>query len=58
MTGDALTGLVRRVLLAALELRQGRLRHEEDHRAATWSLNGRRAMQVSCDRRAIYWREW
>jgi hypothetical protein len=30
---DALTGLVRRVLLAALELREGRRRHEEDHRA-------------------------
>jgi hypothetical protein len=29
---DALTGLARRVLLAALELREGRLRHEEDHR--------------------------
>ena len=29
---DALTGLVRRVLLAALELREGRRRHEEDHR--------------------------
>jgi hypothetical protein len=26
---DAFTGLVRRVLLAALELRQGRRRHEE-----------------------------
>ena len=33
-TQDALTGLVRRVLLAALELREGRRRHEEDHRAA------------------------
>jgi hypothetical protein len=32
-TEDALTGLVRRVLLAALELREGRRRHEEDHRA-------------------------
>ena len=32
-TDDALTGLVRRVLLAALELREGRRRHEEDHRA-------------------------
>ena len=30
---DALTGLVRRVLLAALELREGRRTHEEDHRA-------------------------
>jgi len=30
---DALTGLVRRVLLAALELREGRRRQEEDHRA-------------------------
>src|SRR6185312_13532948 len=30
---DALTGLVRRVLLAALELREGRRRREEDHRA-------------------------
>jgi hypothetical protein len=30
---DALTVLVRRVLLAALELREGRRRHEEDHRA-------------------------
>jgi hypothetical protein len=30
---DTLTGLVRRVLLAALELREGRRRHEEDHRA-------------------------
>ena len=30
---DALTGLVRRVLLAALELRESRRRHEEDHRA-------------------------
>ena len=30
---DALTSLVQRVLLAALELRQGRRRHEEDHRA-------------------------
>jgi hypothetical protein len=30
---DALTDLVRRVLLAALELREGRRRHEEDHRA-------------------------
>jgi hypothetical protein len=30
---DALTGLVRRVLLAALELREGRRSHEEDHRA-------------------------
>jgi len=30
---DAFTGLVRRVLLAALELREGRRRHEEDHRA-------------------------
>jgi hypothetical protein len=29
---DALTGLVRRVLLAALELREGRRRHE-DHKA-------------------------
>jgi hypothetical protein len=32
-TGNALTVLVRRVLLAALELREGRLRHEEEHRA-------------------------
>ena len=30
---DALTGLVRRVLLAALELREGRRRHEEVQRA-------------------------
>jgi hypothetical protein len=30
---DALTLLVRRVLLAALELREGRRRHEEDHRS-------------------------
>jgi hypothetical protein len=30
---DAFTGLVRRVLLAALELREGRRRHEEGHRA-------------------------
>ena len=30
---DALTRLVRRVLLAALELREGRRRHEEEHRA-------------------------
>ena len=30
---DALTGLVRRVLLAALELREGRRRHEVGHRA-------------------------
>jgi len=30
---DELSGLVRRVLLAALELREGRRRHEEDHRA-------------------------
>jgi hypothetical protein len=30
---DALSSLVRRVLLAALELREGRRRHEEDHRA-------------------------
>ena len=29
---DALTGLVRRVLLAALELREGRRRHEEAQR--------------------------
>jgi hypothetical protein len=29
---DALTGLVRRVLLAALELREGRRWREEDHR--------------------------
>src|SRR5262249_1969764 len=28
---DALSSLVRRVLLAALELREGRRRHEEDH---------------------------
>jgi hypothetical protein len=28
---DALNVLVRRVLLAALELREGRRRHEEDH---------------------------
>jgi hypothetical protein len=30
---DTLTGIVRRVLLAALELREGRRRHEQDHRA-------------------------
>jgi hypothetical protein len=32
--GDALAGLVRRVLLAALELREGRRRNEQAHRAA------------------------
>ena len=32
-TDDARTGLVRRVLLAALELREGRRSREEDHRA-------------------------